>query len=60
MDLVTEFHNYVTSMIDETGVYPLPGMTVDRAGQLTIAALCDVETSLTWFWHQVTFERATK
>lgn len=58
MDLVERFHEYVLGMIDEKGVYPSPGMSVDADGKMQVAALCEPDTAFNWFWNQVTIKQA--
>lgn len=58
MDLVAKFHEYVSNMIDEEGVYPSPGMSIDEDGKMEIAALCEPETAFDWFWNQVTIKQS--
>ena len=48
--LVTEFERYVSNLIDEEGVYPAPGMSIDMDGKREVAALCEPETAFKWFW----------
>ena len=54
MDLVAKFHDYVSNIIDEEGVYPAPGMSIDKDGKMEVAALCEPKTAFDWFWNQVT------
>jgi len=58
MDLVAKFHEYVSSMIAEDGVYPSPGMSIDKDGKMEIAALCEPNTAFDWFWNKVTMEQS--
>lgn len=51
--LVDRFFEYVANMIDETGVFPHPGMALQDDGALTIAALMDETSAYSWFWDQV-------
>lgn len=58
MNLVDQFHVYVTGMIDEKGVHPFPGMAVKKDGGMNIVAICETETALKWFWEQITRNQA--
>lgn len=58
MDLVAKFHGYVSSMIGEKGIYPFPGMSIDKDGKMEIAALCEAETAFDWFWNQITIQQS--
>lgn len=60
MDLAEEFHGHISRVVDEKGVYPFPGMSKDRDGKLTIAALCETDTAFRWFWHQIANEQAVE
>lgn len=58
MILVDEFYAYATNMIDVKGIYPFPGMAVNQAGGMQIAALCEPDLAFKWFWDQITLHQA--
>jgi len=58
MDLVATFHSYVSSQINEDGVFPSPGMSIDKDGKMEISALCEPQSAFYWFWNQITIEQS--
>ena len=58
MDLVAKFHEYVSQTIDEDGIYPFPGMSINKDGKMKIAALRDSIAAFDWFWNQITIEQS--
>jgi len=58
MDLVAKFHEHVLQSIDEDGIYPFPGMSINKDGKMEIAALCEASTAFDWFWNQITIEQS--
>jgi len=59
--LVDEFHAYVSSIIDEKGVYPLPGMSrIGFSDKREIAAITEVALAAKWFWDQVTMRGSSE
>jgi hypothetical protein len=51
--LTEQFYDYVTSMIDEVGIYPLPGVALGADGILNFAAIDDPHLVIPWFWEQI-------
>ena len=58
MNLVERFHELVSASIDQTGVYPAPGMAIDKDGKLRFASIMEPHTAYQWFWDQVANKEA--
>ena len=56
--LVEQFYAYVCNLIDEEGIYPIPGMAIMPDGEQHIAAITEPKLAYEWFWKQVTVNGA--
>ena len=59
--LVEDFHTYVSRVIDEKGVYPLPGMSkIGFEDKMEVAAITSPFLAMKWLWDQVAIKGAVE